>query len=57
MVEYKMNYKDCKYNTSGVHNFVGYCSLPKYKSEYGQRLVKCCQEICADFEPKGDSDE
>ena len=52
-----MNYKDCKYNTSGVSNFVGYCSLPKYKSEYGQRLVKCCQEICADFEPKGDSDD
>lgn len=52
-----MDYKDCKYNTSGVPNFVGYCSLPKYKTETGKRLVECCQEICADFEPKGDSDE
>ena len=38
-----MDYKDCKYNTSEVSSFVGYCSLPKYKSEYGQRLVKCCK--------------
>ena len=44
-----MNYKDCKYNTSKVNNFVGYCDLPKYKTEFGKRLVKCCEEICDDF--------
>ena len=52
-----MNYRDCKYNTSGVPTFVGYCDLPKYKTETGRRLVECCQEICDDFELKEDEDD
>ena len=52
-----MNYRDCKYNTSTVSNFVGYCDLPKYTTERGRRLVKCCEEICDDFEPKEVEDE
>ena len=51
-----MNYRDCKYNTSGVPTFVGYCDLPKYRTETGRRLVECCQEICDDFELKEDED-
>ena len=52
-----MNYRDCKYNTSTVPNFVGYCDLPKYKTERGRRLVQCCEEICDDFELKEDEDD
>jgi hypothetical protein len=47
-----LNYKDCKYNTSKVANFVGYCDLPKHTTEWGRRLVECCGEICEDFEER-----
>ena len=48
----RVNYKDCKYNTSKSANFEGYCDLPKYTTKQGRRLVKCCKSICEDFELK-----
>jgi len=49
-----MNFKDCKYNTSKSPTFEGYCDLPCYHCEGFRRLVKCCGEICDQFELKED---
>lgn len=43
--------KECKYNSSPNNNqFVGYCQLPKYYNERGQRLVECKGWPCDEFE-------
>lgn len=43
------DYKDCKYNTSKSASFVGYCDLPEYTTDKGQRLVECKKCPCDDF--------
>ena len=45
-----ITYKDCKYNSSKSALFVGFCNLPKYKTDKGQRLVECSKCPCDDFE-------
>ena len=49
-----VTYRDCKYNSSKSAGFVGYCKLPKYKTETGERLVECRKCPCDDFEFGGD---
>ena len=45
-----VTYKDCKYNTSKTAQFVGYCELPKYKTDKFQKFVECKKCPCDDFE-------
>lgn len=47
-----MDYKDCKYNTSGIATFDGYCDLPKYHHKWGKELIMCKKCPCDDFEPE-----
>lgn len=44
------DYKDCKFNSSRSSSFVGYCKLPKYKTDKFERFVKCSKCPCEDFE-------
>ena len=46
------NQHDCKYNSTELQSWEGYCKLPKYFSDFGQRLVKCQGLPCEDFEEK-----
>jgi len=45
-----MDYKDCKFNSSKASSFVGYCLLPKYKTDKGRLFVECGKCPCQDFE-------
>ena len=44
------NQHDCKYNSTKLESWEGYCCLPKYFNEKGRRLVKCQGLPCNDFE-------
>ena len=46
------NQHDCKYNSTELQSWEGYCKLPKYFIDFGQRLVKCQGLPCEDFEEK-----
>ena len=45
-----VSYRDCKYNSSKVSNFVGYCKHPKYDTPTFHPLIKCKGCVCEDFE-------
>lgn len=50
----EINYRDCKYNTSKVSNFVGYCKHPKFDTPTFHPFIKCKEFVCEDFELKED---
>ena len=52
----EITYRDCKYNSSKVADFVGYCNLPQFHTSRGIELVKCRKCPCEHFELK-ESDE